>query len=80
MNCLKCGNHASNQNPRYFVIPIPIVVPNEYYLCPEHENLTLDFDSIYNRDGTRKCVTQTILDNLEHVDFKNVREMIFEEE
>jgi Protein of unknown function (DUF551) len=53
-DCLKCGKFTSAYHARYFVIPIPIVVPNEYYLCDEHKDLKYDFDDLYERDGRRK--------------------------
>lgn len=52
--CAKCGEEASNQNDRYFVIPGYIIAPNCYYLCENHKGLPLSFEDFYNEDGTRK--------------------------
>lgn len=79
MACIICGDEASNQNDRYFVIPVPIVVPNRYSLCDTHKDVKLEFHDLYKEDGTRKTVQDYLFDQVNAHDFKNVRERKYEE-
>lgn len=48
------------------IIPGAIVVPNSYYLCEKHHYVTLEFDDVYNDDGTRKDI-KDLIDDLNKV-------------
>lgn len=54
ITCIECGIKVNNGNPRWLLIPGHIIVPNQYYLCDKHKDIQINFEDIYNEDGTRK--------------------------
>jgi hypothetical protein len=59
IDCLECGIPCGNRHQRFFCVPGPFFVPNEYYLCEEHKDKQFYFEDLYNEDGTRKPITHS---------------------
>ncbi len=54
--CLTCDSPVESRNPRYFVVPGYIMVPNSYLLCDEHKHLQYYFEDIYDENADRKKI------------------------
>lgn len=54
INCLTCGKEAIIIRPRFINVPSFIIVPNQYVLCEEHQNISYEYDDIYDDKGERK--------------------------
>jgi hypothetical protein len=52
--CLLCGEIGNSR--RGIIIIVPILLPNIFWLCKNHEHLDLRFDDIYDENGKRKKI------------------------
>ena len=52
IKCFYCDNPADEM--KFIGVPGHIMVPNTYWVCNKHLNNWLQFEDIYNKDGSRK--------------------------
>ena len=64
--CLNCGKQLlfKDSHIRYMINPGLIIVPYQYLLCDDHQDVRYEFGDIYQEDGLRKK-------NIDHESIRN---------
>ncbi len=52
MKCYFCEQPSVKQ--KWFGIPVPVCIKNNYYVCETHLYTDLKYDDLYDKDGNKK--------------------------